>query len=275
MYIKHIINTVPDLLNRIKSDTKEWTNDGFAKSWFRGQSNTKYKLIPAVLRKGNEDREFVITKKFRLLAKGYIELPPNKRLDELLFLMQHHGVPTRLLDWSENPLYALLFAVEKAFKNNTKKYNDAALFAIDPIALNKITELDSGEKFDFFPITWTQGSVLQTIKFAFGTQNDPVDGKRIPYLEKPVAIYPSTIHSRLKDQKGCFTLHGSDNRCISEICRDNLVKEGKLIKYTIPSDSVKELLAELYDMGITYSSIFQDLDGLAKDLKYQFKMKEC
>ncbi len=273
MDAKNIVNSIPELLNKIQHDTKNWTNNCFAKPWFRGHSYSEYKLIPSVLRKGNHKNEFEITTKFRLLAQGFINITDPRRLDNMLFLMQHHGVPTRLLDWTENPLFALLFALLPALKLDFEITHDASIYCLDPIALN---ELSVGS---CFPNTWKQSPVLQTIKFAFGTQNEKVwlNGRRkkIRYLEKPVAIYPSTIHSRLKDQKGCFTLHGSDNRCISEICRDNLVKEGKLIKYTIPSDSVKELLAELYDMGITYSSIFQDLDGLAKDLKYQFKMKEC
>jgi hypothetical protein len=186
------INNLSELLSTVKADTSSWTHTGFAKPWFRGHTNTKYTLLPSILRKGNEANEFEITTKFRLLAPGYIEVPETGRLDQWLFLMQHHRLPTRLLDWTENPLYAALFATTKAFDTEKEIENDAAIYCIDPIALNHL----SG--FDYFPNTWTQTSVLQTIKFAFGTQNDPVNGQKIMYLENPVAIYPSTIHSRIK-----------------------------------------------------------------------------
>ena len=51
---------------------------------------------------------------------------------EWYFLMQHYGVPTRLLDWTENPLIAIYFAVE-----GHKADRDAAVWALDPTWLNR------------------------------------------------------------------------------------------------------------------------------------------
>jgi hypothetical protein len=263
------IESVTQLLSAIKEDTKNWTHTGFAKPWFRGHTKTSYKLLPAILRNGNEKYEVKITTKFRLIAPGFSSTPETNRIDQWLFLMQHHRTPTRLLDWSESPLIAAFFATIKASKTYEEISDDAAIFALDPVALNK----QSG--FDFFPNTWIQSSVLQTIKFAFGTQEEPVDGKRIPYLEYPTAVYPSTIHSRIKSQKGCFTLHGSDRRDFEAIFANRaLIKENQLIKYVIPKEKIEGFFSELNDFGITYSNLFPDLDGLAKELKYQFKIVE-
>jgi hypothetical protein len=198
-----------------------------------------------------------------------MDVPDNSRLDQWLFLMQHHGLPTRLLDWTENPFYAALFVTMKAIIPDNSIDQDAALFCLDPIEMNKVSGVN------FFPITWIQGSVLQTFKFAFGTQNERVDGKIIPYLEKPVAVYPSTIHSRIRSQRGCFTLHGNDKRDIECIFEGDLIRQKKLIKYTIDKEDVPKILEELFDLGITYSTLFQDLDGLSKDLKFQFGIKGC
>ena len=265
------INNLFEYLKNINKDTKEWTHNGFAKPWFRGLSNKKYILLPSILRNGNDKFEFQITKKFRLVAPGFGETPETNRIDQWLFLMQHLELPTRLLDWSESPLVAAFFATLKAiYKNDIK--NNASVFAIDPIELNKIS---IGE--EDFPVTWVQNKVLQTIKFAFNTQEEQVfinnQYIKISYSELPIAIYPSTVHSRIKAQKGCFTLHGSDKRDFETIFKDTLIKRERLIKYIIPKDKIINFHNELNDAGISYSILFPDLDGLAKELKYQFGIK--
>ena len=115
--------------------------------------------------------------------------------------------------------------------------------------------------------------MLQTIKFAFGTQDEVMDRHHIQFLEKPVAVYPSSIHSRIKDQHGCFTLHGDDNRDFESIIGIQLVVERRLLKYAEPKEPAPAPLRELYDIGIIYSTLFQNLDGLANDPRYQLQIR--
>ncbi len=258
------ITSVKEFLESIKIDTNEWTDDGFAKPWYRGVTNEEFILLPSILRNGNSQYEFKITTKFRLMAPRFGETPETSRLDQWLFFMQHNRCPTRLLDWSESPLVAAFFATEKATKLNKIEKN-AAIYALDPIQLNKMS------KMDHFPNTWSQKPTLQTIKFAFGTQDEVVNGKKIPYLEFPVAIYPSTIHARISSQKGCFTLHGNDKRDIISIFKNSaFIEKGFLIKYIIPKDCVIPIFREIKNLGISYSTLFPDLEGLSQDLCYDF-----
>src|SRR3984957_12135302 len=82
------------------------------------------------------DDEVVLLKKFKQNAVPLIDLAPIHE-DEWLFLMQHHSVPTRLLDWTESPLVALYFAVAEA--NDAKHRNkDAALWCLYPHVLNEL-----------------------------------------------------------------------------------------------------------------------------------------
>jgi hypothetical protein len=261
------IHSVNDLLDRVSKDTIKWTHDGFARPWFRGHTNIQYKLSPSILRCGNDIHEFNLTKKFRLMAPGFGAELETGRLDRWLFLMQHHRAPTRLLDWTESVLVAAFFATEKAVEEGAIG-NDAAIISMDPIALNKAAGLSH------FPVTWSQNPVLQTIKFAFGTQDETVNGQKLPFLELPSAIYPSTIHARIASQKSCFTLHGSDKRDFEWIFSGRpLIQDKHLIKYRIPKERVRDIFRAVWDLGVTYATLFPDLDGLAKDLKYSFKIR--
>ncbi len=222
---------------------------------------------------GAARHEVDLTKKFRLMAPGYgSTTPETDRLDHWLFLMQHHGAPTRLLDWSENPLVAAFFAAEKA-ATRTEIEHDAAVYALDPVALNRPFVEDT-PPYAPFPYTGVQGPVLQTIKFAFGTETEPVDKQPMPYLRTPIAIYPATIHARIAAQRGCFTLHGSDQRSFEKIfAGDTLITGGSLKKYRIPRKDVTPIFRELSNLGIAYASLFPDFDGLAKELRYGFGIK--
>jgi len=185
------IKNFADLLDRIRKDTAAWTKVGFAKPWFRGQSNKSNPPLPSIFREGNDKHELHLSTNFRLVAPGLGDTPETGRIDQWLFLMQHVGLPTRLLDWTESPLAAAFFATEKAATREIE--NDAAIWAIDPIELNNLSRIND------FPNTWKRSSVRQTIQIAWGTQNEPTflpSGEEVLYkpCAFPIALYPSSIH---------------------------------------------------------------------------------
>lgn len=208
---------------------------------------------------------------FRLVAPGFCKTPEINRIDQWLFLMQHVHIPTRLLDWSESPLVAAFFATEKAPTGRIE--NDAAIWAIDPIELNRLSGIED------FPNTWVPSSVLQTIKIAWGTQDEETilpSGGKMQYkpCEYPIAISPSSVHPRISNQKSCFTLHGMDKRDFEAILnKEQITKDSKFIKYVIPKDLIESVWSELGNFGITYSYIYPDIDGLAKELMVKFRIR--
>ena len=111
------ISSVREFINIIEDDTFEYQGIPFVRTFFyRGVQNFReHKLIPSVARNagGNLDKlqniEKSILEKFKTRAPARLVFHPSNNW-EWLMLGQHHGLPTRLLDWTINPLVALYFA---------------------------------------------------------------------------------------------------------------------------------------------------------------------
>lgn len=103
--------------------------------WYRGQKDASWRLIPGAFRDDRwqfSEREVLL--RFKLHAPALLQdCPDLEDYRKWLPLMQHYGVPTRLLDWSISPLIALFFAV-----NHHPADTDAAIFMLNPWKWNSI-----------------------------------------------------------------------------------------------------------------------------------------
>jgi len=94
---------------------------------FRGVSDISYDLIPKLGRliyNSNIDvykEEQIMLRLFKEQSLPYLKFTPSNEW-EWLALAQHHGLPTRLLDWTTNPLVAAYFAVEKEHNGDSAVY---------------------------------------------------------------------------------------------------------------------------------------------------------
>ncbi len=93
--------------------------------FFRGVSQKDYKLIPSITRPPTKlnlnalESDFLEKFKERIIAY-YNPVPASDW--EILMIGQHHGMQTRLLDWTTNPLVALFFSCEKDFSVDGRVY---------------------------------------------------------------------------------------------------------------------------------------------------------
>lgn len=238
-------------------------------TWYRGCGNVSHSLQPSLYRRPGlqsadeyADLEDELNQRFRERSIPYHTLrgtSADERSWETLFLMQHFGVPTRLLDWTENPFLGLLFAMTSAHIDaHTRAASaDACVWALQPQAWNRLALSD---------ITYN-GDILSVDKAELESY---IPGRSRNLRRKhPVAMYGLYNSARIAAQKGVFTIFGTGTAPMEEEAA-LLSAQDTLKRYVIPADFVVPMLDALGTMGFTDSMIYPDLMGLALELKRKF-----
>ena len=130
------VTNLGDFLDRLSGSRP----DGSPK-WYRGQRDSAWQLVPGITRdRGHMASERDMLKTFQQDAAPRAREKPRTEW-EWICLAQHYGLPTRLLDWTQNPLVALYFAV--APSSSTEDPVDGAFFELDPALLNRYAMEDA------------------------------------------------------------------------------------------------------------------------------------
>lgn len=239
------ISSIQELIAAIEDDHGTYTGS----LWYRGQAEKEWSLKPGYLRLSSPTSESTLLKRFKQSAVMLLEKDPKDSFD-WLFLMQHHGVPTRLLDWTESPLIALYFALSN-YQNHPGK--DAIVWSLRPCELNKNANIvDSNEEF-FIPSF--EDEELKNYKVETLASNT-----RVKSL--PVASIATRNNSRLQAQLGVFTIHHLDHRGIEEIG-----DQSHVIKYIIPNEKRQIIYKQLGLLGFSKFTMFPELSSIGENIR--------
>jgi hypothetical protein len=260
-----VVNSLADFIGAIHATQIEWeqADDAWLDPWFRGVSNADYGLLPGLYRpQWDQSREkydldeedFRVDFKLksipyrRDLGGGNNDCPESHDWDEYC-LMQHYGLPTRLIDWSESALVALHFALDSDSFENAPAH--AAVWMFDPWWFNE--RMGHGDDLFF---TWEKKGMSYLPPL--------YSGKNIP--KEPLAILAPYNSPRITAQRGLFTVHGSDKRPLERIVGGN-APGNRLVQFLIPKNRMAAIRRQLRTAGVTPTSIYPDLAGLCSEAK--------
>ena len=255
---------------------------------FRGQGSSNWELQSSFFRACSEIKprrdkimiENILLESFIAKSHHFFKhLPDKSKKLEWLSMMQHYGAVTKLLDWSHSPFIALFFAI-------TSSYDSFAIFQLEYKEISNQNKRSIGVDFE------------QTI----------IDKK----IEDKIIIHQPTFQNqRIISQQGLFTYNTAINKSIQTVLDDydevyrkslnvistkeevlspeksidldndetQIVDDEKsiLIKYVfenLSSDFIGQIYNDLKLMNIHYGTLFPDIEGLCRSLKYKMLEKD-
>ncbi|MCU4158250.1 FRG domain-containing protein [Carboxylicivirga sp. A043] len=202
---------------------------------FRGQSVDK-PLLPSIARlnpyEDTTRKEMLMLGELKRRAFNNIDSGKLKDHWDWLVYAQHFGLRTRLLDWSTNPLVALFFACSDY--NNSDSY---VYLLIADKAMRLRRNIDKSP-------------------FAIGATK---------------ILRPPQNNERIIAQSGWFTAHAFSKKHEQFISLDlNKKTKNRIKKYVIPRQIKGDIMKKLYKFGINYQTMFPDLEGLCKQVNWEY-----
>lgn len=213
---------------------------------FRGQSNCEWHLDPSYTRfiDGSNFRKYfeIILPEAKRLVASYIDydfdLTSQDDQNRLIGLLQHHGFPTPLLDWTNSPYVAAYFAfIDIAYREPESDYIAVWLFNAE------------------YSVRFIEEKLCEC-----------------PFH---IILPDHRFNKRLLAQDGLFTLSLSPLSLDEELSpiMDELDHPGLLQKVIIPVEESRFALKDLSLMGIHAGNLFEGIDGVCKRLKDHFFME--
>lgn len=233
------------------------SRDGWA---FRGQSDAGWPLLsslPRRLLRNDVPRELWRQREERAIRifrrKAHVYLPDKSVLDDdlrCLAMMQHHGAPTRLLDFTKSPFVAAFFALEHA-------RGASAVYALNT------------------PLIWATGP-----DFDRSLTRDAIDPRVPGNFERHFAVNnlpvvwfgePREMDRRLVAQSGLLVVPGVLDMTLDDLLEEYAHGQVLVERVLLSQEMRAQAMHELYRMNITHATLFPDLEGLARSIVYELE----
>lgn len=232
----------------------------FAGWAFRGQADARWPLETSLARylrtfaidprvwQRQEERALRI---FKRKAHALVQHLPDAEGDfEWLALMEHHGAPTRLLDFTWSPYVAAFFALETATTT-------AAVWAIDPVRVVAAAQRRTGVR-SLAALDPRRAAVLAR-RYLAGRQ-------RFVWVGEPERMNP-----RLVAQSGTFCMPSVLEPSVDQLLAQDPIARPGIVRLELDPALRTPGLRQLYQMNVTRSTLFPGLDGLGGSLAYELE----
>ncbi len=238
--------------------------DTLSDNWaFRGQGNACWELNNAVERTDfirlHRHIESAFLAEFQRGARNYLSSDDTPHhIIEWLALMQHHGAPTRLLDFSRSPYIAAFFAFELCHLSGG---SHIAVWAMNMAFLKSKSVAILAQLFDETFADNKNGINEQLFEKIFHQNNCSI----------VFPVEPFRMNRRYSLQQSIFVSTGNSYEPFMkqlEFLGEDLVRA--VIRIEVPAGEQKAVLRDLQRMNLNRASLFPDLDGYAASLKLRY-----
>ncbi len=268
--------------------------------WFRGQRNCSHGLQPGLYRaKTSEnlrkqpgspvpeeedanrfDELFDLEHELRIdfTSYGHLLNEANhaKTAIDWYFLMQHHRLPTRLLDWTTNALAALFFALEDYSAERESLPEGSS--ALDPFI--SVWMVDAYWLADKLSSEWSSPLLAWSVDAAryippLETLIDKMGDSKALLPGHAMPIEPPAMHPRVASQEGRFIIFGRTEDLLKENVRLEQredcsgIEELRLEQIKFSVEDVDALMRDLAQLGVSRRTLFPDLTGLADFVRWK------
>jgi hypothetical protein len=302
--MEHVtIHAFSDFLDTIKRYQFEFGQQHGGNSFvFRGMRKETWPLLPSLFREYDEPRkssivdasvsgrvyisnEFEILTHFIKEASGILPHIPQSDVLTWMQYAQHFGAPTRLMDFTTNPLIALYFCCEK----ETKEDGVVWIISVSPF---QTWSLDD-DFCDMLAEEFTYDSMIESImKNARGYIDYAYEESyRLGYEPersekmRPVFFTPAYIDQRMNAQSSRFLLWGEDTNPLEMmVSEDNIMNlsdtgarsdgsndEKFLTKIIVSASSKHSIMKDLDLFGVNDKTVFPGLDSIGRYIEKYYK----